>query len=187
MSRIDPLVPPYSPEVAEQLEKMMPPGVSPISLFRTFAQNLEMSRAMNGWGSYELSKRLSISLRDREILIDRVCARCRCEYEWGVHVAFFAERAELTRDQIVSLTFGTADDPCWTSDRDRLLIVCADALHDDSTIDDQLWNQLSMVFEPPQLLDITMLCGWYHAISFTANGARVDVEEAAPRFVDFAP
>jgi len=29
-----------------------------------------------------------------------------------------------------------------------------------------------------------MLCGWYHAISFTANGARVAREEGAPRFTD---
>ena len=29
-----------------------------------------------------------------------------------------------------------------------------------------------------------MLCGWYHAISFTANGARVAREEGAHRFAD---
>jgi hypothetical protein len=38
-----------------------------------------MAAAMSGWGSYELSRRLSLSLRDREIVIDRTCARCRCE------------------------------------------------------------------------------------------------------------
>jgi hypothetical protein len=32
-----------------------------------------------------------------------------------------------------------------------------------------------------------MLCGWYHAISFTANGARVALEDGAPRFSDVAP
>jgi len=30
-----------------------------------------------------------------------------------------------------------------------------------------------------------MLCGWYHAISFAANGARVDPEPGAPRFADY--
>jgi hypothetical protein len=186
MPRIDPLSPPYSVEAAEQLGKMMPPGVPPILLFRTFAQNLAMSAAMGGWGSYELSKRLSLTLRDREILIDRTCARCECEYEWGVHVAFFAQRAELSHDQITSLTVGTAEDPCWRSDRDRVLIRCADALHDHSAIDDELWSEACEIFESPQLLDITMLCGWYHAISFSANGARVDLEDGAPRFLDFS-
>jgi hypothetical protein len=29
-----------------------------------------------------------VSLRHREIVIDRTCARCGCDYERGVHVAF---------------------------------------------------------------------------------------------------
>ena len=122
MSRIDPVQPPYPPEVAERLAAMMPPGVPPILLFRTFVRNLPMTTALGGWGGYELSKRLSLSLRDREIVIDRTCARCGCEYEWGVHVAFFAERAGLSAKQITSLTHGTASDPCWNEERDRLLI-----------------------------------------------------------------
>jgi hypothetical protein len=61
-----------------------------------------MTAAMGGWGGYELSRRLSLGMRDRELVIDRTCARCRC----------------------------------------------------------------------------------YHAISFTANGARVGLEDGAPRFAD---
>jgi len=34
------------------------------------------------------------------------------------------------------------------------------------------------------MLDLMMLCGRYHAISFAANGARVALEEGAPRFAD---
>jgi hypothetical protein len=29
-----------------------------------------------------------------------------------------------------------------------------------------------------------MLTGWYHAISFTANGVELDLEVGAPRFAD---
>ena len=184
MSRIDPVQPPYPPEVAERLAAMMPPGVPPILLFRTFVRNLPMTTAMAGWGGYELSKRLSLSLRDREIVIDRTCARCGCEYEWGVHVAFFAERAGLSAKQITSLTHGTASDPCWNEERDRLLVEAADALHDSADIGDDLWTRLAGIFTEEQLLDLLMLCGWYHAISFTANGAGVAHEEGAPRFAD---
>lgn len=35
-----------------------------------------------------------------------------------------------------------------------------------------------------QILDLLLLCGWYHAISFGANGARVALEDGAPRFAD---
>jgi hypothetical protein len=42
------------------------------------------------------------------------------------------------------------------------------------------------VFDDGQLLDLLLLAGWYHAISFVATGARVAVEPAAPRFSDYA-
>ncbi len=185
-ARIDPVRPPYTPDVGERLDAMMPPGVPPILLFRTFVHNLPMTTAMGGWGAYELSKRLSLPMRDREIIIDRTCGRCRCESEWGVHVAFFAERVGLSGPQITSLAHGTASDPCWTSERDRLLIQAADALHDTSDIDDDLWRRMAAEFSVEQLLDLLMLSGWYHAVSFTANGARVACEEGAPRFADVA-
>ncbi len=140
---IEPLVPPFEPDVAAQLEQMMPAGAPPIALFRTFAKNLPMTKAMRAWGSYELGRTLSLSLREREIVIDRTCARCGCEYEWGVHVAFFAAKAELTAAQITSLTHGEVSDACWASERERLLIETVDALHHTSDISDTLAERLA--------------------------------------------
>ena len=117
-----------------------------------------------------------------EIVIDRTCARCRCEYEWGVHVAIFAERAALDEGQVASLAYGSPDDPCWNCERDRLLIRAVDALHDLSDLPDDLWRELLDELRHDQILDLTMLCGWYHAISFTAVAARVPLEDDAPRF-----
>ena len=45
-------------------------------------------------------------------------------------------------------------------------------------------GRLVRLFSQEQLLDLMMLAGWYHAISFTANGARVACEDGAPRFAD---
>jgi hypothetical protein len=113
--RIEPLTEPFDPPVAELLAAMMPAGAEPIALFRTFAKNHQMTAAMRTWGRYELSRQLSIDLRTREIVIDRTCARCGCEYEWGVHIAFFGERAGLGRDHIRSLTHGGPHDDCWAA------------------------------------------------------------------------
>lgn len=187
MPRIAPLVPPYDPDVAAQLERMMPAGVEPIALFRTFVRNLPTAEAMGGWGAHELSRRLSLPMRWREIVIDRTCARCGCEYEWGVHIAFFAERVGLTPAQVTSLTHGDADDACWTEPEERLLVRAVDELHDRSDIGDDLWGELAGVLDEAQLLDLLLLCGWYHAISFTARAARVDLEPGALRFADVAP
>jgi alkylhydroperoxidase family enzyme len=184
--RIGALEPPHEPAVAAQLEKMMPPNVPPIALFRTVVRNLPMAEAMTLWGSYELSRSLSLSLRDREIVIDRTCVRCGCEYEWGVHIAFFAQRARLDQEQIRSLTHGSPGDPCWTNERDRLLIRAIDSLCDHRDIDNTLWAALRDEFDEREILDLTMLCGWYHAISFTARAARVPLEAGSPTFASVA-
>ena len=180
--RISPLERPFEADVEDQLRSMMPPNVEPIALFRMFARNLKMARAMQPWGRYELGKAFSVGIRHREIVIDRTCARCGCEYEWGVHVSFFAERASLTPAQVASLTKGHSVDPCWVEESDRVLIRLVDALHDRGDVDDPLWSALRAHFDDQQIVDLTLLCGWYHAISFTARAARVPLEPDAPTF-----
>ncbi|GAA3246389.1 carboxymuconolactone decarboxylase family protein [Dactylosporangium siamense] len=51
-----------------------------------------MTVAMSQWGGYEPGRFLSLTLREREIVILRTCARRGCEYEWGAHVLVFANR-----------------------------------------------------------------------------------------------
>ena len=97
--RIAPLDPPYSAPVAAALERIMPAGVPPLALFRTLAVNERVFLRVMAGG---LLDRGSITLREREIVIDRTCARCGSEYEWGVHVAFFAERARLSPEEVAS-------------------------------------------------------------------------------------
>ena len=169
--RIAPLEKPFEPEVDAQLRTMMPPGVEPIALFRTFAKNLPMTVAMQPWGRHQLGRNFAVGVRDREIVIDRTCARCGCEYEWSVHVALFAERAALSPQQVTSLAHGNAFDPCCETERDRCLIKLVDALHDHADIPDGLWDELALEFDEAQMLDLTMLCGWYHAISFHGEGS----------------
>jgi alkylhydroperoxidase family enzyme len=182
MARIQPLEPPFEPEVADQLTRMMPSGAEPIGLFRLFARNLPMTRAMHGWGRYQLGRDLSLSLREREIVIDRTCAVAGCEYEWGVHIAFFAVRAGFDTAQIRSLTRGAASDECWDDPRERLLIRTVDALYRNSDLDDRLWDELRGAFDEPAVLDIVMMCGWYQAISAFARTTRLPNEPGAPTF-----
>ena len=97
--RIAPLEAPFAPETAAELDRWMPPGAGlpPLALFRTLATDLPLAQAMHPLGSFLLSRRFALSLREREIVIDRVCARCGCGYEWGVHVAAFGDAAALVR------------------------------------------------------------------------------------------
>jgi alkylhydroperoxidase family enzyme len=173
--RIAPLEPPFEPEVAALLGRMMPPDTEPLALFRTFARNPAMAEAMQGWGSYELGRDLSVDRRTREIVIDRATARCGAAYEWGVHIAFFAERCGLDEDQVRSTWAGGPDDPCW-SERDRTVLRLVDALHDTADVPDDVWAAAAAVFDDAQLLDLVLLAGWYRAIGGVINATRVPAE-----------
>jgi hypothetical protein len=97
-------------------------------------------------------------------------------------VRFPANRVGLTGEQISSLTRGQATDACWPDERDRVLIEAVDAMHDSARIGEGLWGRLAAVLADGELLDLLMLTGWHHAITFVANGVQVDLEDGAPRF-----
>lgn len=180
--RIEPLAPPYTPELAGLLERMTPPGApSVLALFRVLAHNPELATRMTGWGGYLLGGKASLSLRDREVVINRVCALCGAEYEWGVHVAAFGKAAGFSPKQNDAIADPDADDAVLTA-RDRLLVQMADELHDTATVSDALWAELAAVWTPPQLIELLMLAGWYHAISYVCNAARVPLEDWAARW-----
>ena len=103
-----------------------------------------------------------------------------------MHVAFFAERVGLTGEQVRSLTHGGSGDGCWTDDADAVVVELVDQLHDTNDIDDGLWGRLERHFSHEQLLDLIVLCGWYHAIAWVARAARVEPESFAPTFAAVA-
>ena len=48
------------------------------------------------------------------------------------------------------------------------------------------WLDAATHFDASQLLDVLLLAGWYHAVSFVANAAHVPLEASTPRFADVA-
>jgi alkylhydroperoxidase family enzyme len=155
---------------------MMPPGV-PRCCLRTIAHNprvLAKIRAGN------LLDRGSLERRHREIVILRTTARCGCEYEWGVHVSFFAARVGLgerrcplpsTAARPSGVVRGRAHaDPArrragtTCADLRRALVRSARPLRDD------------------QLVELVVLAGFYHTISFVVNGLGVELEAEVARF-----
>jgi hypothetical protein len=178
-ARIAPLDPPYPPEIQAEFDKIMR-GAPPLLLFRTAAHNPRvLQRMMAG----SLLDRGSISLRSRELMILRTCARCGAKYEWGVHIAIFGAKAQWTPEQIRSTVHGGAEDSCWAAE-DGLVIRLADQLHDTARVDDTLWKELAARFAPAQLLELIKLAGLYHGVSFMINAVGVQHEDFAPRFPD---
>src|ERR1700742_498750 len=140
--------PPYSPEIQSALDRVMPLGVPPLVLFTTLARNPRVFQRFMAGGLLDPG---SISLREREIVVNRATARCGSEYEWGVHIAFFAEDSGLTPQQIHSTVHGGPRDPLWAKS-EALLIRLVDALHDEADVNDTLWKSLRETFSEEQLI-----------------------------------
>jgi alkylhydroperoxidase family enzyme len=175
--RIAPVEPPYTAEVQSDFDIAMR-GAPPLLLFRTVAQNPRVLQRMMAGG---LLDRGSVSLRLRELVILRTCARCGAEYEWGVHVAGFSEKAKWTPEQVHATVQGGAENECWSVE-EKLVIRLSDQLHDSSQVDDLLWAELAAHFSPEQIIELIMLAGSYHSISYLVNACKIQLETAAPRF-----
>jgi alkylhydroperoxidase family enzyme len=177
MSRVAPLEAPYDPEIQAQFDRIMR-GAPPLMLFRVIAGN---ARAWEKFRAASLLDRGPLSLREREIVIDRTCALTGCEYEWGVHVVTFADAAHLTGEQIRATVLGGADARCW-SESEQALIAAVDALHARATLSDTEFKAMSAHYDDAKIFEIILLCGFYRTVSYLANGLALPLEERAARF-----
>ncbi|GGR62780.1 hypothetical protein GCM10010197_32600 [Nocardioides luteus] len=150
-------------------------GHSPIQLFRVWARRPALARAIAGWGSYYFSRRSALTVRQRELVIDRTTALCGADYEWAVHVTTFAEKAGLDAAQLTSLARGLPTDGCWDG-ADRAVLEAVDELHSTFDLADDTWTRLVDVVGEDGALDLVLVCGWYHAISFAVRALRLPLE-----------
>ena len=177
MSRIAPLEPPYDPGIQRQFDRVMH-GAPPLMLFRVMAGH---ARAWEKFRGGSLLDRGPLSLREREIVIDRTCALNKCEYEWGVHVTAFAKAADLTEGQIRATVLGEASATCWSL-AEQAMIAAVDALHESATLNDAEFERLSAHYDADKILEIILLCGFYRTVSYLANALALPLERTAARF-----
>ena len=178
MIRISPASPPYEPAIAAELQRIMPPGVEPLLLFHTLAKSPRVFAKIFAVGYLDKGP---LSLRQREILIDRTTARLGCEYEWGVHVALFGKRVGFGATEIANLVNGPADAACWAPD-ERTLVALVDDLVDHHMIRPATWQTASGHFDEAQLLEAIAITGFYHTISFLCRGLELPLESYGARF-----
>jgi len=171
-ARIEPAAAPYSPEIEAALQRIMPPGVAPLALFTTIARD---ERLFDKLMSSNLLDRGNLTLREREIVILRTTAACGSAYEWGVHVAFFSERAKLDPAAVRATVCEGADAPCWSPEESALIAFC-DALHTTCDVDDATYAAVAKTHSPEAILEILMLAGFYRTISYLTNALRLPLE-----------
>lgn len=174
--RISPVTEPYTPEARAAFDRLPADWGPPFALFTVLARDTDLlQRFLRGSVGYRPDSKLT--LRQREVLLLRVCANCNCRYEWGLRVHFFQKAAGLSAAQIRASVHGTADHDAWTA-ADRLLLRLADALQDDCDIGDALWAELNAAFSDEAILELLLLAGYYRTVAYLANGLRLPPESA---------
>lgn len=176
--RVSPATAPFAPDIQAAFDKIMPPGQPPLALFTTLARD---PRLFGKFFASSLLDRGHLTLRQRELVINRTTALCKSEYEWGVHISIFAAKAKFDEAQIASFVHGGATDTCW-SDEDRTVLHLCDALHQRCTIDDELWTTLRSTFSEEAMLELLMLAGFYRTVSYLTNALNLPLEPDAARF-----
>ena len=102
-----------------------------------------------------------------------------------MHMALFGARVGFGEAERRATLAPDAAAGCWSA-RERLIVRMMDQLHETSTIDDALWIELGAEFRDEQLIELIMLAGFYHMVSFLANALRLPAEPYAARFPDRA-
>ena len=125
------------------------------NIVRAAYNNPDMFR---GFGS--LSGRVHsashLSDRTRELVVLSVTGRLHATYEWRPHVQI-AERLGIARADIDALWNGDVE---HFESQDQATVMFARAV-DEATVDEELWEDARQYFSELELLDLTMLAGFY--------------------------
>jgi alkylhydroperoxidase family enzyme len=177
--RIAPVSPPFSPKVQALFDRLPADWSPPFKLFTVLARDERLLLRFTG-SSVSYLEPSHVTVRQREVLLLRVTARCRCAYEWGMRVHYFAEQAGLSEAQVYASVYGDADDASWLPN-DRMLVRLADELHDTISVSDALWADLRAGLTEEAILQLLLMAGHYRTVAYLANGLRLPLEPKVGR------
>lgn len=143
-----------------------------LNIFRTLVHAPKALTAFLAWGSYILSRRNSLSERDRELVILRTGFNCGSGYEFTQHTRIGLD-AGLTEAEIEAIKVGPTD-PLW-SEADRAMLRATDDLTRDFHVSDASWAALSFLSQKQQM-DLVMTVGNYTQVSMMLNSFGVQLD-----------
>lgn len=161
-----------SPRQAEVIAELV---VGPtVNIYTTLARSPELALAMVTLG--RTLRAGGIPERHREILILRTGWNCGSEYEQAQHrrlgLAIGMDEEDFRRIRT------GPEAPGWEP-FEAALCRAADELHGGHDMSDATWATLAQRYDEHQLIQATMLVGYYHLVSFVLNTLRVPLEPGA--------
>lgn len=159
-------------EQAELLSKtLLTEDGRPLNVFATLARNPRLLKRFNVLGGFFL-RHGGIPARERELVILRVAARTGSEYEFAQHLLIGAE-AGLSAEEM-DRTRGSLD--AWAGD-DSTLLHFVDEMIDSDGAEVSTWDALTERYSDGQMLELTLLVGFYRMLAGLLNVVGVEIEE----------
>jgi alkylhydroperoxidase family enzyme len=148
-----------------------------VNIYATVVRHPELAAAMVNLG--RTLRAGGLPGRDREILILRSGWNCGSAYELAQHYRVATEIG-MSDEDMERIRLGP--DAAGWDPFEAALCRAADELHSEHTITDPTWAALAARYDEHQLIETTMLVGYYHLVSFLLNALGVPLEPAAKPF-----
>ena len=148
-----------------------------VNIYATVVRHPELAAAMVNLG--RTLRAGGIPGRHREILILRSGWNCGSAYELAQHYRVATEIG-MTDEDMERIRLGPDADG-WDP-FEAALCRAADELHSEHTISDPTWAALAERTTSRELIQTTMLVGYYHLVSFVLNALGVPLEPEAKPF-----
>lgn len=168
----------FDGELTEILATALTHDGKPLNIFGTLGHHPKLLKRFNLMGGFLLNKGL-LPARERELVILRVGANARAEYEFGQHTVIGLD-CGLTQTEIDAIV-RPPDQHEW-SDDDRSLIALADDLHADDCVTDATWAALTIRWDDAQLVELLIVAGFYRLVSGFLNSTGVQLDDGIPGF-----
>lgn len=116
----------------------------------------------------------SLTERQRELVIMRVAALRRSEYEWAQHL-FMARDAGLSDVEISWIVWGP-DAPTWSRD-DASVLRAVDELVLDGVVRGTTWAALIEHLDDQQILDVIFTAGSYAMLASMLDSLGIELDD----------
>lgn len=176
-ARIQPEENPSEEQSRILAKTLLTPDSEPLNLFRTLVKYPEMMKRVNALGGMFMAHG-SLSPREREIVILRVAWNSDCDYEFAQH-APIGRRMGLTDIEIASL--GQSGPAGGWDDTDRAVIQFTDEVMAAGEASESTWEALTRNHDEIQLIELTLLVGYYQMLAGFLKTLRVPLEEGSER------
>jgi AhpD family alkylhydroperoxidase len=144
-----------------------------LNVLGTLAHHPALTRAFHTFNGHVLFG-TTLTPRQRELLVLRVAAVRRADYEWAQHVVQ-ARDAGLDDDEIARVAAG-ADAPGW-SNLESALVRAVDELVAEAAITDGTWAVLAGELDEQQLMDVVFTVGAYDLLAMALRSFGVELDE----------